>query len=60
MITVGVPRHPPAGSQRRPEVPMSCWSDEIERLRDGAGLPILMVTHDQGEAERLAGQIVSL
>ena len=22
----------------------------IERLRDGAGLPILMVTHDRGEA----------
>lgn len=32
----------------------------IEHLRDGAGLPILMVTHDRGEAERLAGQIVTL
>lgn len=32
----------------------------IERLRDGAPLPMLMVTHDMGEAERLAGRIVTL
>lgn len=32
----------------------------VERLRDGAGLPILMVTHDRREAERLAGQVVTL
>jgi len=32
----------------------------IERLRDGAGLPILMVTHDAAEAERLGTRIVSL
>jgi len=32
----------------------------IERLRDGVGLPILMVTHDAAEAERLGTRIVSL
>ncbi len=32
----------------------------IERVRDGAGLPILMVTHDPAEAERLATTIVSM
>lgn len=32
----------------------------IERLRDGAGLPILMVTHDAAEAERLGTRIVTL
>ena len=31
----------------------------IERLRDNVGLPILMVTHDAAEAERLATRIVS-
>lgn len=30
----------------------------IERVRDEAGLPILMVTHDPEEAERLATRIV--
>ena len=32
----------------------------IERLRDTAGLPILMVTHDREEAERLGTRIVEL
>lgn len=32
----------------------------IERLRDGLGLPILMVTHDRAEAERLGSRIVEL
>ena len=32
----------------------------IERLRDGVGLPILMVTHDAAEADRLGTRIVSL
>jgi molybdate transport system ATP-binding protein len=32
----------------------------IERLRDNVGLPILMVTHDAAEAERLGTRIVSL
>jgi molybdate transport system ATP-binding protein len=32
----------------------------IERLRDESGLPILMVTHDHAEAERLGNQIVEL
>ncbi|MDQ2878633.1 MAG: ATP-binding cassette domain-containing protein [Pseudomonadota bacterium] len=32
----------------------------IERLRDESGLPILMVTHDAAEAERLASRIVEL
>lgn len=32
----------------------------IERLRDEAGLPILLVTHDRAEAERLGGHIVTL
>lgn len=31
----------------------------IERLRDNVGLPILMVTHDAAEAERLGTRIVS-
>ncbi|MGR6327673.1 ATP-binding cassette domain-containing protein [Sphingomonas sp. XXL09] len=30
----------------------------IERVRDAAGLPILMVTHDLEEAERLATRII--
>jgi molybdate transport system ATP-binding protein len=38
--------------------------DEVEaailHLRDHARLPILMVTHDAGEAERLATQVVRL
>ncbi|WP_423602101.1 ATP-binding cassette domain-containing protein [Sphingomonas sp. MS122] len=32
----------------------------IEQLRDESGLPILMVTHDQAEAERLGERIVEL
>jgi len=32
----------------------------IERLRDALGLPILMVTHDRGEAERLGSRIVEI
>ncbi|MCW3835767.1 ATP-binding cassette domain-containing protein [Sphingomonas canadensis] len=32
----------------------------IERLRDTVRLPILMVTHDRGEAERLASHIVEM
>ena len=32
----------------------------IERLRDTIALPILMVTHDRAEAERLSGRIVEL
>lgn len=32
----------------------------IERLRDAFGLPILLVTHDRGEAERLASRIVTI
>ncbi len=32
----------------------------IERLRDESGLPILMVTHDHAEAERLGDRIVEL
>ncbi len=32
----------------------------IERLRDNVGLPILMVTHDAAEADRLGTRIVSL
>jgi molybdate transport system ATP-binding protein len=32
----------------------------IERLRDALGLPILMVTHDRAEAERLGSRIVEI
>jgi molybdate transport system ATP-binding protein len=32
----------------------------IERLRDAIGLPILMVTHDRSEAERLGSRIVEI
>lgn len=32
----------------------------IERLRDRLGLPILYVTHDRPEVERLAGEIVEM
>ncbi|MEG3143764.1 ATP-binding cassette domain-containing protein [Sphingomonas sp. RT2P30] len=32
----------------------------IERLRDAVGLPILLVTHDAAEAERLGTRIVAL
>ncbi|MDP5281273.1 ATP-binding cassette domain-containing protein [Sphingomonas sp. DG1-23] len=32
----------------------------IERLRDELALPILMVTHDRGEAERLGNRIVEI
>ena len=32
----------------------------LEHLRDHAGLPILLVTHDRAEAERLGGAIVEL
>lgn len=32
----------------------------IERLRDALGLPILMVTHDREEAERLGSRIVEI
>jgi molybdate transport system ATP-binding protein len=31
----------------------------LERLRDGIGLPILLVTHDRDEAERLGDRIVA-
>jgi molybdate transport system ATP-binding protein len=31
----------------------------LERLRDGIGLPILLVTHDRAEAERLGDRIVA-
>lgn len=32
----------------------------LEHLRDHAGLPILLVTHDRAEAERLGAQVVEL
>jgi molybdate transport system ATP-binding protein len=32
----------------------------IERLRDALRLPILMVTHDRAEAERLGSRIVEI
>jgi len=32
----------------------------IERLRDELGLPILYVSHDRGEVDRLAGQVAVL
>lgn len=32
----------------------------IERIRDHIGVPILMVTHDRGEAERLGTRIVEM
>ena len=32
----------------------------IERVRDELRLPILMVTHDHGEADRLASQVVEI
>ena len=32
----------------------------IERLRDGLGLPMLLVTHDAGEAERLGNRVVEI
>ena len=32
----------------------------IERLRDRLGLPILYVSHDRGEVERLAGTVVEM
>jgi molybdate transport system ATP-binding protein len=32
----------------------------LERLRDTVRLPILMVTHDREEAERLGSRIVAL
>lgn len=32
----------------------------LERVRDEAGVPILMVTHDAAEADRLAGAIVTI
>ncbi len=39
-------------------------ADEVERairdVRDELGLPILMVTHDRAEAERLATQVVEM
>ena len=31
----------------------------LERLRDALGLPILLVTHDRAEAERLGDQIIA-
>jgi molybdate transport system ATP-binding protein len=34
--------------------------DALLRVRDGAGLPILMVTHDPEEAERLGTRIVAV
>lgn len=35
-------------------------AEVIERVRDELGLPILMVTHDEREAERLAGAVVRM
>jgi molybdate transport system ATP-binding protein len=32
----------------------------IERVRDELGLPILYVSHDRGEVERLAGRVVEM
>ena len=32
----------------------------LERVRDGAGVPILLVTHDVREAERLGGAVVEM
>ena len=32
----------------------------IERIRDQLAIPILLVSHDRGEVERLAGAVVSL
>ena len=32
----------------------------VERVRDERGLPILMVTHDEGEAERIGATIVRM
>ena len=32
----------------------------IERVRDEAGLPILMVTHDEREAARLGDEVVEI
>ena len=32
----------------------------IEHLRDAVRLPILMVTHDRGEAERLGTRVVEM
>jgi len=32
----------------------------IERIRDQLAIPILLVSHDRGEVERLAGTVVSL
>ena len=34
--------------------------EALEHLRDHAGLPILLVTHDRSEAERLGAQVVEL
>ncbi|MGK6323553.1 ATP-binding cassette domain-containing protein [Sphingomonas sp. DT-51] len=35
-------------------------SRAIERVRDARAVPILMVTHDRGEAERLGNRIVAI
>lgn len=35
-------------------------AEVIERVRDELQLPILMVTHDEREAERLAGEVVRM
>ena len=32
----------------------------VERIRDELGIPILLVSHDRGEVERLAGKVVTL
>jgi molybdate transport system ATP-binding protein len=32
----------------------------IERIRDELRLPILYVSHDRGEVERLAGEVIAL
>jgi molybdate transport system ATP-binding protein len=42
-------------SARREEIMVA-----IEHIRDVVGLPVLMVTHDAGEAERLGTQIVPM
>ena len=51
-------------SYRQLSVDLSARREEImgviERLRDTARLPILLVTHDAGEAARLGTRIVTM